>query len=278
MVNQTTLPMNLIIQQVLDFPQMVNQKYLKLGVNESVDSFDSEQGVRSYVAKLYQFIALALLISMEYNVIVSALAYFQGEAGGIQKLLSVVTMLIAIATAFPIAKAIRTRGDSFKSKHSSMIEFVFSDFVKTNIQLLGEVMAIAGLFSAANLTFSFIVDHDLFAGNNMGMDLLGVLAPIAAFPMVLLAKLLGIAGADGIGETFSSITSYRMETTSTAFGGDFQWNVNDIFNVLGAYLNVMISLAMMYISLTIYKYTYGLIVSVIKWVANPFIPLLVKNK
>jgi hypothetical protein len=112
----------------------------------------------------------------------------------------------------------------------------------------------------------------------MGMDLLGVLAPIAAFPMVLLAKLLGIAGADGIGETFSSITSYRMETTSTAFGGDFQWNVNDILNVLGAYLNVMISLAMMYISLTIYKYTYGLIVSVIKWVANPFIPLLVKNK
>jgi len=89
---------------------------------------------------------------------------------------------------------------------------------------------------------------------------------------------LGIAGADGIGETFSSITSYRMETTSTAFGGDFQWNVNDILNVLGAYLNVMISLAMMYISLTIYKYTYGLIVSVIKWVANPFIPLLVKNK
>ena len=52
--------MKQIIQQVLDFPQMVNQKYLKLGVNESVDSFDSEQGVRSYVAKLYQFIALAL--------------------------------------------------------------------------------------------------------------------------------------------------------------------------------------------------------------------------
>jgi Mn2+/Fe2+ NRAMP family transporter len=270
--------MKQIIQQVLDFPQMVNQKYLKFGVNESVDSFDSEQGVRSYVAKLYQFIALALLISMEYNVIISALAYFQGEAGGLQKLLSVVTVLVAIATAFPIAKAIRTRGDSFKSKHSSMIEFVFSDFVKTNIQLLGEVMAIAGLFSAANLTFSFIVDHDLFAGNNMGMDLLGVLAPIAAFPMVLLAKLLGIAGADGIGETFSSITAYRMEAASTSFGGDFQWNITDILNVLSAYLNVMISLAMMYISLTIYKYTYGLIVSVIKWVANPFIPLLIKNK
>lgn len=270
--------MNQIIQQVLDFPQMVNQKYLKFGVNESIDSFDSEQGIRRYVSKLYQFVALALLISMEYHVIISALDYFQGEAGVLQKLLSVVTVLVALATGFPIAKAIRTRGDSLNWKHSSMIEFVFNDFVKTNIQLLGEVMAIAGLFSAVNLTFSFLVDHDLFASNNMGMDLLGVLAPISAFPLVLLAKLVGIVGVNGISETLSSITAYRMEAASTSFGGDFQWNINDILNVLSAYLNVMIGLAMMYISLTVYKYTYGLIASVIKWVANPFIPILIKNK
>ena len=48
--------------------------------------------------------------------------------------------------------------------------------------------------------------------------------------------------------------------------------------VLSSYLNVMIGLGMMYISLTIYSYTYGIIVSIIKWVSNPFLPLLIKNK
>jgi len=270
--------MNKIIQQALDFPQFVNQKYLKFGVNESVDSFDSEQGVRCYVAKLYQFIALALLISMEYHVLISAMDYLKGETSGLQKLLSVVTVLVALATAFPIAKVIRTRGDSFQSKHSSMIEFVFSDFVKTNILVLGEVVAIAGLFSALNLSFSFLVDHDLFASNNMGMGLLSVVAPIAAFPLLLLSKLLGIVGANGISESISTITAYRMEAGTSSFGGDFLWNINDVMNVLSAYINVAISLAMMYISLAIYTYSYGLIASLIKWIANPSIPLSIKNK
>jgi hypothetical protein len=52
------------IQSVLDLPQMVNQKYLKLGVNESIESFDSETGVRCYVATIYQLVALAVVVSM----------------------------------------------------------------------------------------------------------------------------------------------------------------------------------------------------------------------
>ncbi|MEN9703839.1 MAG: hypothetical protein RLZZ209_1267 [Bacteroidota bacterium] len=266
------------IQTVLDLPQMVNQKYLNLGINESIDSFDSESGVRSYVASIYQLIALALVVSMEYNVINAALEYFKSSTEALNKVLSVLTILVLLVSAFPMAQIIRKRGDSFKAKHSSMIEFVFNDFIKTNIRLMGEIMAIVGLAGAVNLTISFISDHDLFAGGNTGIDLLTPLAPIGAFPIKVLTELLAIVGVGEIGSSLNEISSFRINTGGTVFGGNFEWSAGDIMIVLSSYLNVIIGLAMMYISLSIYTYTYGIIVSIIKWVANPFIPLLIKNK
>jgi len=266
------------IQMVLDLPQMVNQKYLNLGVNESIDSFDSETGVRSYVATIYQLIALALVISMEYHVIDAAINYFKSSAEGLNKVLSLLTIIVLMVSAFPMAQIIRKRGDSFKAKHSSMIEFVFSDFMKTNIRLLGEIVAIAGLAGAINLTISFITDHDLFAGGNTGMDLLTPLAPIGAFPIKLISELLGIVGAGEIGTSLNEITSYRINSGGTVFGDNFSWVAGDILIVLSSYLNVLIGLVMMYISLSIYTYAYGILASIIKWVSNPFLPLLIKNK
>ena len=266
------------IQTVLDLPQMVNQKYLKLGVNESIESFDSETGVRCYVATIYQLVALALVVSMEYHVIDAAIEYFQSSAGGLNKVLSVLTILVLMVSAFPMAQIIRKRGDSMKAKHSSMIEFVFSDFIKTNIRLLGEIVAIAALAGAVNLTISFVTDHDLFAGGNTGLDLLAPLAPIGAFPIKLLSELLGLVGVGEVGSSLNEITSYRINTGGTVFGDNFKWSATDLMLVLSSYLNVMIGLGMMYISLTIYSYTYGIIVSIIKWGSNPFVPLLIKNK
>lgn len=263
---------------MLDLPQMVNQKYLKLGVNESIDSFDSETGVRCYVATIYQLVALVVVVSMEYHVIEAAMDYFQSSAGGLNKVLSVLTILVLMVSAFPVATIISKRGDSMKAKHSSMIEFVFSDFIKINIRLLGEIVAIAALAGAVNLTISFVTDHDLFAGGNTGMDLLAPLAPVGAFPIKLLSGLLGLVGVGEVGSFLNEITAYRINSVGAAFGNDFSWEATDLMVVLGSYLNVMIGLGMMYISLSIYSYTYGIIVSITKWVSNPFLPLLIKNK
>jgi hypothetical protein len=54
--------------------------------------------------------------------------------------------------------------------------------------------------------------------------------------------------------------------------------VRDWALVLGSYVNVMVGLIMMYISLAIYGYIYGIISSVIVWIANPSFPISMRNK
>jgi len=57
--------MKKIYQQILDFPQMVNQKVLNAQLNAAVDNFDSQHGVRSYTKSIYQIVSMAVFILME---------------------------------------------------------------------------------------------------------------------------------------------------------------------------------------------------------------------
>ncbi|MBM3439140.1 MAG: hypothetical protein FJX91_08440 [Bacteroidetes bacterium] len=46
----------------------------------------------------------------------------------------------------------------------------------------------------------------------------------------------------------------------------------------GGFVNVLIGLALMYVNLAIYGYLYGIVESLTAWVANPSLPISMKNK
>ena len=87
--------------------------------------------------------ALIVLISMEFGIIKEAQAFFsESTDSGLAKAGSILAILVLLYAAFPIAKLIRTRGESLGESHNGMLTFAFSDFIKTNIRMMGEVAAI----------------------------------------------------------------------------------------------------------------------------------------
>ena len=151
--------MKKIYQQILDFPQMVNQKVLNAQLNSAVDNFDSQNGVRSYTKSIYQILSIVVFISMEIAIISGAMGYFTDTTNtGLGKAGSVLTTLLLIYSAFPIAHIIKARGESLGGSHNGMVTFLFKDVVTTNIKILGEVAAVGAFIGAACLTFSFVFD------------------------------------------------------------------------------------------------------------------------
>jgi len=62
------------------------------------------------------------------------------------------------------------------------------------------------------------------------------------------------------------------------FDGDMKWNANHLVALAGGFVNVLIGLALMYVNLAIYGYLYGIVESLTAWVANPSLPISMKNK
>jgi len=264
------------MQLLLDLPGTVNQKMKSVAVNSEIDKFDSQEGVRSYVQTIYQWIALITLVVMEVTIIKAAYTFFTTDTSGIiVKIGSLLTALILIISAFPISQLIKTRGESLGSSHSGMVSFIFGDFVKTNIRLLGEIAAIGALFAAVNQTLGFVLDHSLFAASSTG--LLDVLAPIYSAPMNVLHELLTAVSLGVVSDLLHSATNFHLDSTGN-YNGDFIWDAKDLIGLLGAYVNIIIGLAFMYVNLAIYGYLYNLMSSLIKWVSSPSIPLSIKNK
>ena len=74
---------------------MVNQKVLNAKLNSTIDSFDSQDGIRSYVKLIYQVAALVVFLTMEWGVLNAALAHFGNPAVTvIGKIGSLVTLIL----------------------------------------------------------------------------------------------------------------------------------------------------------------------------------------
>lgn len=268
--------MNAQIQQLLDLPGKLNGMIKTGAVNSAVDQFDSNSGVRHYTSFIYKWAAWIGWVAMEFAILKAAYHYFtSGEASGLSLVGSVLTTLVLVASAFPIAQLIRARGESLGSGHQGMVGFIFGDFIKTNIRLLGEVAAIVGLFAAVNQTLAFLMDHTLFSATSAGA--LDILSSVASVPMNLLNELAGMFDMDMVTNILNSAASFKVDANGT-YDGDFVWNTQDLFGVFGAYINVIVGLAFVYVNLAIYGFLYNLASTLIKWISSPSIPISVKNR
>jgi len=267
--------MNKIFSQILDFPQKVNQKFFNAKLNSVVGDFDSQSGVRSYVKIIYQIAALVVLFAIEYAIITSALDYFQNsDTSALGKAGSVLTFILLAYSAFPIANVIRSRGDSLGGAHNGMVEFVFKDFVLTNIKIVGEVIAITGLFVAFVSTLSFLFDTSLL--NSSGGDgMLDSISPLYALPGAAIAELTSMVHLNYISDQLSAFATYKLDTAQNLGNG---WNLGNLGMVANSYINVIIGLAVLYVNLAIYRFLYNIIAALVNFIPRLAIPLSISNK
>jgi len=265
--------MNKIFNLILDFPQVVNQKIFNSKLNSVVDEFDSQNGVRFYVKTIYQVAALIVLLAMETAIIMGALDYFQnseatllGKAGG------VLTLILLVYSAFPIANVIRSRGDSLGGKHNGMVEFIFKDFVLTNIRIVGEVIAITGLFVAFTSTLSFLFDSALM--NSSGGSMLSSISPLYALPANAISELLSMVHLNYLSDQLNYFVTYKLDASQNFGNG---WNFANLGMVTNSYINVVIGLVVLYVNLAIYKFLYSIIAALVNFVPRLAIPLSITN-
>lgn len=268
--------MNKIYSYILDFPGMVNQKIFSGRLNAEVEQFDTPQGFKSYVKCLYQWLSLLVFLSLEWRIIHLTVDYFQSDASGMAKAFSAITALIMLYMPIPVAQIVRSRGESLGSSESGMVNFLFRDFVTTNIRIVGETAAVIGLCAVGCTVLGFVTDQSLFCAAK-GSSLINTFAWTASLPMQGLDALLSTLRLDSLSEMLNTLMSWRM-ADAVEFDGDMKWNAYHLAKVAGAFVNVLLGLAMMYINLAIYGYLYGLVESLTAWIANPSLPISIKNK
>lgn len=268
--------MNKIYSYILDFPGMVNQKILNARLNAEVEQFDTPQGFRSYVRCLYQWLSVLVFISMEWSILQQVMDFYGSDASGMAKAFSVITAVVMLYMAFPIAHVIRSRGESLGASDSGMVNFLFRDFVTTNIRILGETAAIMGICVLGCRVVGFVSDNNLFCAS-VGSGLLDNFAWTASLPMMGLNELLELLRLDAISGALNTLMGFNM-ADAAEFDGDMKWNAHHLVALAGGFVNVLMGLALMYVNLAIYGYLYGLVESLTAWVASPSLPISMKNK
>jgi len=264
------------IQQLLSLPSMVNGMIKTSSVNNAVNTFDSNSGVRHYTSLIYRWAAFLGWVAMEYTILKAAYDYFTGEKpGGLALLGSALTTVLLLASAFPIAHLIRSRGESLGTGHQGMTSFIFGDFIKTNILLVGEIAAIIALFGAFHQTLSFLFQKTLIPFTSI--DLLGTLSSVSAIPMELLDGLLNWFNID-MDLSFLNSATWGLTESSGTYDNGFKWNGEDFFGVLASYVNVIIGLAFVYVSLAIYGFLYKMTTTLLNWILSPSIPISLRNR
>jgi hypothetical protein len=268
--------MKKIYQQILDFPQMVNQKVLNAQLNAAVDNFDAQNGVRAYTKWVYQILSIVVFIIMEVAIINGAMTYFTAATStGLAKIGSVLTTLLLIYSVFPIAHIIRARGESLGASHHGMVGFIFKDLVTTNIRILGEVAAVVAFIGACCFSLSFLFDTNLY---NAATEVpLSGISGVAGLPMQGLSNLFSALKLDFLTGVLNSFSAWKMGATQS-FTGDMLWNINDVLFVGGAFLNVAWGLVILYINLAIYHFLYSIVSNFIKWIQSPSLPVSMKTK
>ena len=258
--------MNEIIQKVLDLPGQIAGRVLGSRVSDTLDGFDSSNGVRSYFQTIYSWLALGMCILMVWGLINGAGDYF-GSAYTIGMIASIVTSLICLVAAFAIPNVVRMRGDSFAGNHSSMTHFLAHDVVKTNISLLGELGALVVVTQALCMAVATVFNTSVYAPLGGGESIANMLWAAPSWYWTEASALIPFGVLDTLGASFS------MADWNASISGS--WSCDSIMGTLGMLVNAVILLAVFHIAAALYGVLYNAAAWIVGWVQNPH--LTIKN-
>ena len=253
--------MEKIINSILDFPHMVNQKLPKNCFNEMMDN--SEGSVSDWTGKIFKVGALVVLVGMLLSVVNGGMDAFNG-AEGIGKLAAGLCMLILIYAAFPIAQVVRSAGDSLAASKSSMVEFFFKDFIVANIKALGHITALAALFGAICSTVAWVLGSD---GMTISAELYESFTYAYALPVDAMAAFMGMLGLEFVGGFIADF--FNWSVTAGEVSG---YNLESAIVLGWEFVQVVIILAQLYVALAFYHFFYGILSSLFNWIKSPYLP------
>ncbi|MFT4942412.1 MAG: hypothetical protein ACJAYD_000182 [Patiriisocius sp.] len=253
--------MEKILTQFFDLPKMINSKLPMNNFNSMVEG--SEHNVAKWAGNFYTVSALVILVTSLFYVLSPIWNGGMGEGSG--ALGNVVSMLICVYAAFPIAQVVRSAGDSLASSKSGIVDFVFRDLAVANIKLLGHVGALVALFGAICMTITWATSLDV-SGSFM-TDWTSNIDYAYALPMAAVASLTELLNLGFIGGVLADWSAWDPTSAS----GE-AWSVNGFYAVLWQYVGVVAILAKLYVALAIYYFFYGIISSLVKWIKSPYLP------
>jgi hypothetical protein len=252
--------MNEIIQKVLDLPGQVAGRVLGSRVGDTLDGFDSNDGVRSYFQTIYSILAVAMAAYMLVDIIDGAGDFFS-NADGMGIAGSIVTTLICLVAAFAISNVIRVRGDGFAGGHSSMVEFLAKDVMRTNIRLVGELGALFIFTQALCMAVATIFGATVYAPLGGGSEIVGALTtPVTWVSDAISAQI-----------PFDFNSLYAVGSDAGSFSGAWEWD--HVVGVFSTMVNAIMFLATFYVYLAIYNVGYNVVSWVAGWIQNPHLPI-----
>jgi hypothetical protein len=251
--------MNEIIQKVLDLPGQVAGRVLGSRVGDTLDGFDSNDGVRSYFQTIYSVLAVAMAAYMLVDIFDGAQDFFS-NANGMGIAGSIVTTLICLVAAFAISNVIRVRGDGFAGGHSNMVEFLAKDVMRTNIRLVGELGALIIFTQALCMAVATIFGAKVYAPLGGGADIVGALTPLVDLVTTTVSGQL----PGDIGSLSAAVSDAGF------FQGDWEWD--QVVRVFGTMVKAIMYLATFYVYLAIYTVGYNFVSWAAGWIQNPHLP------
>jgi hypothetical protein len=258
--------MDKYINLVLDLPATLNQKLPKNNFNQVMD--DSEKSVKDWVGLVYKIFALVFLVTMLYAVLKSGAEYLGGDASGLAKAGSVLSILVFLYASFPLAQIIRNAGDGLAASKSGIVDFVFKDVVVANIRAVGYLTALAAFFTAVVMTISFVFDSDVYG---FSYGIINELGNVMSLPLEILGMLLAMASMGDFGDLFNQLYSLDFMGGASASAVD-GWTWGGLASVALSYVSVLVVLIQLFVSLAVYHFLYGLASTFIKWVKGPYLP------
>ena len=255
--------MNKILNQVLDFPSMINSKLPMNNFNSMVD--DSENNVAKWTGMAYNVSALLVLLTSLLAILSPIWSGGMGEGLGV--IGNVIAMLIWAYAAFPIAQMVRATGDGLADSKSGIVSFIFRDLALANIKLVGKIAALSAFFGALCMTLSWATSINVSGG--FMMDWIDNIAYFTSLPMAAVAVL---ANTMGLGFV-SNILANDWANWDPTMAAGAAWSPNGFVALLWEYVGVLVILAKMFVNLAIYSFFYGIISSLVRWIQSPYIPI-----
>ena len=153
------------------------------------------------------------------------------DPGFLGVIANLLSLLLFAYAAFPISQVVRNAGESVAKIQGDMLRFLFRDLALIIIRAAGYVLALTLLFAAFAGVISFVFGERLF-----------------------------------MPDQFVEFT--RMLELSISVDS---WSVDGLVELFSKFAAVLAVIIVTYISLPVWEYLYGLVVTLIKWMHTPIL-------
>ena len=262
---ETNEKVNEMTNQLLDAPKMVSDKLPWNNWTACIE--DSENKIAGWIGKIFQVLALATCLMIIWGTLepiwADSGAMWKGEGAEIDEMISnILSILLWVCIAFPIAQIIRNVGDGLGNSKSNTIGLVFLDIPVAIIKMAGYILAMVGLFAAVATLVNFITTLNVSDG---GVDV----AELTAGASLATNTLFSMMNELGMGQ-FAEMMGDMM--AGPDMGDGDAWTVAGAMGVLGSFISIVVVLVNLYINVMVYQFLYGLASTLVKWVKAPYLP------